>query len=162
MSARGAENRAENAAEAVSAPERHCRTCRCFAPKKKRSGGGIKRTSADRRWSIEVRTRDDWTCQFPGCGRRYPDNIGQVDAAHCFGRACKVCTSTRGGSNKPHDCTRLALENGLTMCRPHHEYIDSHTTEKYELFRQILGDERFDALSARAKGRRDRPKGVVG
>jgi hypothetical protein len=133
----------------------HCRSCRCFKPKPKRSGG-IKRTSADIQWSRAVRLRDDYTCQYPECGRRFPDDIGQVDAAHCFGRTCKVCTGKRQGWRTPHGCTRLELDNGVTLCRPHHMWMDQHTTEKYAFFRERLGDEAFDALEAKAKSRRDR------
>jgi DNA modification methylase len=135
---------------------KHCATCRCGAPKRKRSGG-IKRTPADIRLSKEIRERDGWTCQWPGCGHVFtPPDTGGLSAAHCFGRACKVCTGSRGGWNKPHGCTRLDPDNLIALCTAHHFYADSHPAEKYELFRSALGEERFDALSAKANAKRDR------
>lgn len=139
-----------------SAPERHCATCKCGQPKKKRSGTGIKRTSADDKWSKEVRARDGYTCQWPGCGKVYEPNSQGLHAAHCFGRRCGTCTGSRGGWKKPHECARLDLGNGLALCWPHHTYADQHTNEKYDLFLQVLGRSRFNALSAKARGRRDR------
>lgn len=40
--------------------------------------------------------------------------------------------------------------------RPHHREIDGDKSLRYFVFRHWLGEERFDALEAKAKGKRDR------
>ena len=133
------------------APERHCKTCKCFAPKKKRSGTGIKRTSADAKWSKMILDRAERRCEFifdttlfeqalNRCGKQPAP--GGLHAAHCFGRAIKA--------------TRLDPDNGLAMCWPHHREIDANRPLKHAIFTWWLGQERFDALAERARGKRGR------
>ena len=102
--------------------------------------GGIKRSAADRRFSLQIRDRDRWTCQR--CGTRYTPNTGGLDCAHMFTRRIKA--------------TRFDPDNACALCVGCHFYIDSHPFEKLAFFRDRLGVERFDALAARAHGRRDR------
>jgi hypothetical protein len=75
-----------------------------------------------------------------------------------FSRRCAVCTAKRkrGRPVKEHECTRLDPDNAMALCTGCHFHVDSNPYEKAILFRQVLGDERFDALAARARGRRDR------
>lgn len=153
----------------------HCATCTCFdgpltvadvrKRKKKRSGGGIKRTSKDAKWSDAVRERAGWQCQFINrvgepikeyrCERSIENGLDKrgLHAAHCYGRRCSLCTT---GSSKPHYCARLDLDDGLAMCWPHHTEIDSDRALKHAIFRWWLGDERFDALASRAHAKRNR------
>lgn len=56
-----------------------------------------------------------------------------VAAAHCF---------TKGA----HPGMRFILDNGLPLCKTCHDRIDSDHIAKEELFRRVLGDERYDML----------------
>jgi hypothetical protein len=69
--------------------------------------GGIKRTAADRKFSLMIRERDNWTCQR--CGKQYVPPTRALDCMHNFPRACKKCTTK---SPQPHYCTRLDPHNG--------------------------------------------------
>jgi predicted restriction endonuclease len=101
---------------------------------------GIKRTRADAEFSKAVRVRDRWMCQR--CGVHYMPPTRALHCAHYFTRRTQV--------------TRLDLDNALALCYGCHQYLDSHPVEKEAFWRQAIGDERFDALAARAHGRRDR------
>lgn len=88
-----------------------------------------------------IRERAHWTCER--CGRFMEHDPEHLDCAHMFGR----------GTGR----TRFDRDNAVALCRPGcHDYLDSHPNEKEAFFREVLGDERFDALAARAHGRRDR------
>jgi hypothetical protein len=106
---------------------------------------GIKRTPADKRFSLEVRVRDGGMCQR--CFAM-PDPRG-LHCAHMFSRRCGVCTKNW---RKPHYCTRLDPGNAMALCYGCHQHVDSHPDEKEALFRLRLGDEAFDALRLRAHG----------
>src|SRR4249920_2098539 len=101
-------------------------------------GTGIKRTAADARLSSQVRARDGWRCKR--CGSA--PNRGGLHAAHMFTRRTQA--------------TRLDPDNLLSLCFGLHQYLDSHPVEKEAFWRAEIGDERFDALAARAHGKRDR------
>jgi hypothetical protein len=117
----------------------HCKSCKCFktAPKRR---SGLKRDAADIRFSRMIRERDRWTCQR--CGKVYDPSSMGLHAMHMFSRRIKA--------------TRLDPENACAGCYGCHQYLDSHPNEKLAFFRERLGDERFDALSARAHARRSR------
>jgi hypothetical protein len=55
--------------------------------------------------------------------------------------------------------TRLDPDNAAAGCYGCHQYLDSHPNEKLAFFRELLGDSRFDALSDRARAKRDRKVG---
>jgi len=101
---------------------------------------GIRRTQADVRFSLQIRERDGWKCKRCGSQPR----PGGLHAAHMFTR--------RTGA------TRFDPDNVLALCYGDHQYLDSHSEEKESFWRSVIGDERFDALAARARGRRDRVK----
>lgn len=96
---------------------------------------------ADARWSKDVRTRDNYTCQH--CGTQHPTNSFGVrvalHAAHIFSRGIKR--------------TRHDQDNGITLCYECHVVFDSKMTrEEREVFaRMILGDARYDDLRIRAR-----------
>lgn len=101
----------------------------------------MKRTAADRRWSQEVRERDDYTCQR--CGRMHERNSVGLHAAHIF---------SRGIMRTRHD-----IDNGISLCYGDHRWFDSRSKEDREAFaRNILGDERYEALKIRARNPRKR------
>lgn len=101
---------------------------------------GIRRDAADARFSLQIRERDGWYCQR--C-KSMPDHRG-LHCAHHFTRRTKA--------------TRFDPDNALALCYGCHQYLDSHPHEKEAFWRSEIGDERFDALAARAHGRRDRVK----
>lgn len=79
-----------------------------------------------RRFKREVRERDNFTCQFPGCGR-YSKHI---DVHHVAKR-----------SQRPD--LKFTISNGICLCREHHGWTNTHhdeavargllNTESYEL-----------------------------
>jgi hypothetical protein len=99
---------------------------------------GIRRTQADVRFSLQIRERDAHKCKR--CGS-HPHPMG-LHCAHHFTR--------RTGA------TRFDPDNALALCYGCHQYLDSHPWEKEAFWRSEIGDERFDALAARAHGKRDR------
>lgn len=101
---------------------------------------GIKRTPADVKFSRAIRERDGWMCRR--CGSQHVPGSRGLHAAHCFTR--------RTGA------TRTDPENALALCYGCHQYIDSHKEAKTRLWVAWLGEERYDALAARAHERRDR------
>jgi len=112
---------------------------------------GIKRTAADRKFSLMIRERDNWTCQR--CGKQYVPPTKALHCAHNHTRRCPVCTS---GSKKQHVCTRLDEFNALALCYGCHQFVDSHAAEKERLFRAQFGDEQYEITAAIAHGKRDR------
>ena len=141
---------------------KHCRSCTCFKPRPKRRSG-LKRDSKDAAWSKMVRERAGLRCQFVNLAMprsaaatvttssvpvRCEAEVGRglapqgLHAAHCF---------TRGNPR-----TRLDPDNGLAMCWPHHRAIDADKSLKFFVFRSWLGEDRFDALQAKANAKRDR------
>lgn len=78
------------------------------------------------RFKREVRERDNYTCQYPGCG--YHDK--HIDVHHIAKR-----------SQRPD--LRFDPKNGLCLCRSHHDWTDHNhdkavemgllNTESYEL-----------------------------
>ena len=118
---------------------KHCATCRCGQPKKKRSGG-IKRSGSDILFSRSIRERDGWTCQR--CGSVYEPPTSALHCAHMFSRRTKA--------------TRWDKDNACALCFGCHQYLDSHPNEKLAFFRERLGDEAFDALASRAHAKRNR------
>lgn len=101
---------------------------------------GIRRDAADARFSRMIRERDNFTCQR--CGKQHAENSMGLHAAHMFTRRIKA--------------TRLDPDNCCSLCFGCHQHLDSHPEEKMAFFRARLGDEKFDALQARAHARRDR------
>lgn len=112
---------------------------------------GIKITKADRKFSLMIRERDEWTCQR--CGKTYVPPTKALHAMHNHSRACKRCTTKRP---TPHVCARLDPSNALAGCYGCHMWIDSHPADKERLFRFHFGDEEYDRVAALAHGRRDR------
>ena len=98
---------------------------------------GMKRNADDRRWSLAVRTRDNFTCQWPTCGRKHAQNSTGLHAAHIFSRSIKR--------------TRCDVENGIALCYPHHTRFDHLSKEDREAFvRNRIGNVRYEALRERA------------
>ncbi len=102
--------------------------------------GKIRRSPEDIRFSRTIRERAGYACQR--CGKQHAEKSQGLHAAHCFTRRIAL--------------TRHDPENALALCLGCHQHLDSHADEKERLFREKLGDEAYDALAARAHGKRDR------
>lgn len=100
----------------------------------------MKRDAADRRFSLEIRTRDNFTCQR--CGVQYPEKSRALHSAHMFSRG-KLAT-------------RFDQENACALCYGCHRHLDTHPVLKEEFFRERLGVERFEALQLRSNQRKKR------
>ena len=100
----------------------------------------ITRSRADSRFSKWIRERDDWTCQR--CKKQHMQNSRGLHSAHMFTRRTQV--------------TRLDPDNACALCYGCHQFLDSHSVEKWEFWQDLIGGPRFDALAARAHGKRDR------
>lgn len=94
----------------------------------------MKRNAQDARWSKQIRTRDNFTCQR--CGTKHAENSFGLHAAHIFSRGIKRLR---------HD-----FRNGIALCYGCHRFIDSHAAEKEALARKILGDEEYERLRLEA------------
>lgn len=85
---------------------------------------------AETKFKREVRERDSYTCQFPGCDRRSK----RIDVHHKAKR-----------SQRPD--LKLTVSNGICLCREHHDWTDRNHDEAaamglldlttYELARKI-------------------------
>lgn len=62
-------------------------------------------------WIQLVILRDDFTCQYPGCGQNH-----NLDAAHMVSRSANPSLA-------------LFVPNGVTLCRVHHDYLHRHPQE---------------------------------
>lgn len=81
------------------------------------------------RWRREVRERDNYTCQYPGCGK----HSKRIDVHHVAKR-----------TERPD--LKFTVSNGICLCRQHHDWTDTHLqeaialglrdTETYELARK--------------------------
>lgn len=98
----------------------------------------MKRTAADRRFSLMVRERDHFTCQR--CGAVHMPNSQGLHSAHCFSRG-KLAT-------------RTDPENAAALCYGCHRFIDGHPQEREAFFRSRLGDEAYEALQLRSNQRK--------
>ena len=90
----------------------------------------IKREACDAHFSLAVRTRDRFTCQY--CGK------DGTDAAHIYGRRSKV--------------VRWSMDNALCLCRYHHQYFESNPVAFTDFLLAHYGEEHLDRLRVKAQG----------
>ena len=95
---------------------------------------GIKVTPADISFGNCIKERSDWTCEFPGCGRRYPPP-SSLNCCHYF---------SRGDWS-----TRFDKDNCIAMCYAHHSWMDGHHHQFREFMEKRLGEDRYKALVSR-------------
>lgn len=109
---------------------------------RKKSGSGKKRpaklkeSKIDAVFSTFIRTRDNWTCQYPGCGLRVlpPTNI--IQCSHFY---------TRGARS-----VRWDPDNCDAVCNRHHQFLEGRKNAEYTWWKlEQLGKKRFDALKKR-------------
>lgn len=99
-----------------------------------------RRTPRDATWSRDIRDRDGYVCQK--CRTQHATNSQGLHAHHLFTKSIKA--------------TRHDLDNGVSLCLACHMRAHQYQAETREWWRSVIGAERFEALSARAHGRRDR------
>lgn len=104
---------------------------------------GIKRTSADKWFSLYIRARDNWTCQR--CGRVFREYIKGADNRHLRGLDCAHMIG-RGAK-----MTRFEPDNAVSLCYGCHSHLDSRPTQKVEFMIERLGQERYDEIRALSK-----------
>jgi len=100
----------------------------------------IKITKADADYSRQIRERAKFTCEK--CGSK-PHPKG-LHAHHLFTRTIKA--------------TRFDPDNGVALCYACHMRAHQYQEDTRAFFAEKMGQARFDALAARAHGRRDRVK----
>ena len=71
-------------------------------------------------WTQLVIMRDDFTCQYPGCGQNH-----NLDAAHIISR-------------RANRDLALFVPNGVTLCRLHHDYLHRHPKEWGEFIGLVM------------------------
>ena len=97
----------------------------------------MKRDKYDKLMSNLIRERANWTCEFPTCGKYYPEGERRgIEHSHIWGR-------------RRHS-VRWEPDNGICLCTGHHSFVGSNHDEHEALARSILGDERYDSLKLRA------------
>lgn len=78
------------------------------------------------KWSREVLKRDDYRCQWPG-GCSTGD--ARIDPHHIAERSLRPDL-------------RHVVENGITLCRTHHNWLPLHRAEAIRI--GLLGDETYE------------------
>lgn len=81
-------------------------------------------------WSKAVKERAGYKCEF--CLR---EDL-RLNSCHIVGRRY------RG--------TRWDLQNGLSLCFPHHAEYDQHGPQAKDIFNNLIGENRYDLLRMRA------------
>lgn len=80
-------------------------------------------------FSLAVRERDDYTCQYPDCpkcGNHTLRYQGGLDCSHYHPRR--------------HLSGRWYPDNCITLCRLIHQYVDTHRSIQVDLMKEILGE----------------------
>lgn len=93
--------------------------------------GGIKVTSADRWFSLYIRTRDGWRCCR--CGKEYTPPTQALHCSHFKGRG--------------KHSTRLDERNCNALCYGCHQYFTSQPDEHYAWQVERKGQELVDELT---------------
>jgi hypothetical protein len=96
--------------------------------------GLIKITAADKWFSLCVRERAAWKCEYPGCGKHYPPPTTALHCCHYHSRG--------------NWFTRFDPSNAAAMCYGHHEWTarnreDCHTP----MMRALIGEIELDRLA---------------
>lgn len=94
---------------------------------------GIKRDKFDAVFSQLVRESFNWTCQYDGCERYFPEGERMgLDTAHFFGRRKRA--------------TRYHPENAIAFCRGHHSVMDANPRQFTRYMVGQIGSEALDQL----------------
>lgn len=90
----------------------------------------IKREAADHYFSLCVRAKANFTCEF--CGKGFPGPDQGLHCAHIVGR--------RNAS------TRWSLDNAVSLCAYHHRYFTENPLDFISWLAQYLGDGHMEIL----------------
>lgn len=90
-------------------------------------------------WRDLVKERDDWTCQYPECGRYFPEGERQG------------CHSHHAVAGRTAHSTRWRLENGITLCFGHHMIAHQRPLDFADFMRERLGSELYDEIRRESK-----------
>lgn len=98
----------------------------------------VKNNTIDRTFGDAMKESRDYVCELPDCPRcgneslRY---VGGLECAHGYGRR------QLGGRWHPDNC--------LILCHDSHRFLDTHPPLKWDVWRRVLGDTRYEALVER-------------
>lgn len=92
--------------------------------------GRIKVDSADKAFSLYIRSRDNWTCKR--CNKRYPPPTNALHCSHFMGRR--------------KEATRFEELNADALCYGCHQYFTSHPAEHYAWQVATKGQKTVDKL----------------
>ena len=73
-----------------------------------------------KKWRKDVLKRDGWTCKYPGCGCKK-----RLQAHHILTWA-------------EFPALRFNVQNGITLCRKHHDMIKGREEAFVRVFHEIL------------------------
>lgn len=97
-------------------------------------GGRIRVSRMDHYFSLYIRARDAWRCQW--CGKQYSRGSLGLHCSHFIGRG--------------HQATRFDPDNCIALCYGHHRWLETYKVTHYQDFmRKRLGEEAFRALLSR-------------
>jgi len=91
----------------------------------------VKIDVADKRFSLYIRTRDNWTCQR--CGTTYAPPTNALHCSHFQGRS--------------KENTRYEPLNADALCYGCHQYFTSHPAEHYAWQVERKGQETVDKIT---------------
>lgn len=112
--------------------------CTCRDVVLRMASKNVKLNTIDRTFSDALRESYDYVCQLPKCQFCHNvtlRNVGGAECCHGHGRR------QLGGRWHPDNC--------LCLCHDAHGWLDTHPIEKWDIWRRVLGDSRFDALKER-------------
>lgn len=96
---------------------------------------GIKRSAADRLFSLLVRELAGWQCER--CYKGFTRPAAGLHCSHFFGRGTKA--------------TRWDRDNTAALCVSCHQYVTENPSDHRDFFYKRLGKKKFEALEFRAK-----------
>jgi hypothetical protein len=104
------------------------------APKAKKKYNGLKTTPADKWFSLCVRERANWTCEYPGCRKHIEPPTRELQCAHYDTRDIWS--------------TRLDPLNAFCLCDVHHMRIDrnGYRMEFENLYLSVFGIDNLEIL----------------
>lgn len=96
----------------------------------------IKRTEADRWFSLCVRERSEWACEY--CGGKYERGAQGLHCSHLWSRR--------------HKAVRHDPDNAFAHCFGCHQRLGGDPAVFVSWARGVLGESRFECLAERHRG----------
>jgi len=103
----------------------------------------IKRTTADKWFSLYVRAKDNFTCQK--CNKVFREYIEGGNNSHLRNLECAHLFP------RNHKSTRLEVDNATSLCHSCHLDLDSSPAKLRDFFIQQIGKDRVDELRIQSK-----------